>query len=96
MTRAKTPIYPDQTLEKAAIAAGALVQPLWQRTGPPGTGVVWMEGLLINGHLIIVQTFEDGFQAFGTIGDKNGTDKTVEAVFAHCGLKTESAVSDSV
>lgn len=93
MSEKQQKIYPNQTVEKAAIAAGAQVVPLWQMAGPPGTAVVWMEGLLINGHLIIVQTFETSFQVLVTVTDGRQLESQIDAVFARCGVKIATATS---
>jgi hypothetical protein len=87
MSKKLQKIYPDQTVEKAAIAAGAQVLPLWQMAGPARTSVVWMEGLLINGHLVIVQTFESGFLALTTVTNSREANGQVDAILTRCGVK---------
>lgn len=93
MTKKLQKIYPDQTVEKAAIAAGAQVLPLWQMAGPARTSVVWMEGLLINGHLVIVQTFETGFQVLAAVTDGRHVNDQVDAVLARCGVKVATTAA---
>ena len=59
-------IYPNQELEHAAREAGAAVKVVWEMKGPTGSEVQWLTALLINGRLVIVETFRGngGWLAF--------------------------------
>ena len=79
-------VYPNRTVEEAARAAGAQVVCLWQMKGPPHTLIEWMEGLLINGTVCLIQTFrEGGWQAY-TPCQSNRTDDTLADVLNRCGV----------
>jgi len=53
-------IYPNQELEHAAREAGAAVKVAWEMKGPTGSEIQWLTALLVNGHLIIVETLRSG------------------------------------
>lgn len=79
--------YPDRTLSHMAISAGAKVRCLWEERGPKDTGVAWMECMLINDGIVIVETFKGGgWQVF--LGATTlRVDDTLVEVFNHCKVK---------
>jgi hypothetical protein len=84
-------IYPDQTVEKALQAAGARILPMWQVAGPRNTAIAWMECLLVNEHLVLIQTFKDGgFRAFVSMQGTTA-DEQVRSVLAACGVSEIAA-----
>ncbi len=76
--------YPDQTVERAARAAGAQVMCLWQVTGPVDTQIAWLEALLINRSICIVQTFIGGGWDAYTSAQSNRADDTLVDVLNRC------------
>jgi hypothetical protein len=83
-TPVRNPKYPDQTVENAARAAGANVQVMWQIDGPKDTAIKFMECLLINRTLVIVQTFDTGGWEVLTAGRSNRIDDTLIDVLTRC------------
>lgn len=77
-------VYPDQTVENAARAAGLVVTCLWQLKGPPHTAIAWMECLSIGHGLCIIQTFEGGGWNALTSTPSNSIAETVADVIARC------------
>jgi hypothetical protein len=72
--------FPNRDLEQALRQEDLTVQVMWQEKGPPNTEVAWMECLLVDGRLVIVQTYKDGngWQAFKGV---HGTlDQIVNAI----------------
>lgn len=76
--------YPDNTLEKMAVAAGAQVHCLWQQPGPKNTSIAWIECLAIDQTIVIVETFKLGGWLPLVAVNKGRVDDTVAAVLNAC------------
>ena len=79
-------MYPDRTIENAAREVGAQVICLWQLRGPEHTQIAWIEGLLINGEVVLIQTFAEGGWSAYTALRSNRVDETIADVLARCGI----------
>ena len=51
--------YPDNTLELALREKGFTVQCMWQMKGPKNSMVAWIECLLVDRVLFIVETYNE-------------------------------------
>lgn len=89
---AKGRTYPDQTLERAARAAGARIVVLWEMRGPEHTAVDWMVGYQIGKYCVIVQTYTDGNGWNAFLGQKtNDIAQSIADVLNHCEIPAPSA-----
>lgn len=81
--------YPNNTLERRAIEAGAQVRCLWQMRGPKDTGVAWLECLQIGprGDVVIVETFHHGGWNAFSAPHSNRVYDTITDVLERCGVK---------
>lgn len=82
-------VYPDHTLENALRDSGAEVRCLWELPGPTGSAVAWLEGLSVNGHVVIVQTYAErgevaGWEAYIPASESNLIAETIAAVKTRC------------
>lgn len=82
----KKPVYPDQTLAERCRQAGADVKALWEIRGPKNTGVAWISGLLVNGHVVLVQTFGEGGWASYTSSGRTKPEDDAADVLDRCGF----------
>lgn len=83
------PRFPDQTLERRIVEAGATVRCMWQMKGPKDTGVAWLVCLMVGkrGDMVIVETFHHGGWNAFSAPHSNSVDDTIADVLERCGVK---------
>ena len=87
MVKPATKVYPDETLVKAARAAGAVVRCLWQVKNPGGSRVAWLECWQIGGSVALIQTFDfGGWDVFTPCASRNVAE-TIADAFNRCGVE---------
>lgn len=75
-------VFPNQALEKRLIAEGVAVVCMWQLRGPENTGVAWLECLMANHVMLIVETYRDGGWEVFTAAQSVDVDLTVAEVLS--------------
>jgi hypothetical protein len=75
---------PNRIVEEVARAAGASVQVMWVMNGPKDTQIAYIECLLINRNVVLVETFKDGGWDAFTNAATNDRDETVADVLNRC------------
>jgi hypothetical protein len=79
---------PDTTLQEKLREQGVSCRLQWEMRGPKDTLVAWLSCYLVNGYLVIVETYKDncGWEAFTPSGSIK-IDETVADVIARCRAK---------
>lgn len=83
--------YPNTVLEKALRERGVDCRCLWEHRGPKNTFIAWIVAYLVNGRVVMVQTYkEGGWDAF-TPNSENDVEATIKDVMARTGALANSS-----
>lgn len=88
--KTRTAQYADRTLENALRERThnrVNVALMWEMRGPENTGVAWLSCFIVNGTLLIVETFKDGGWNALTSDRSNRVDETINDVIERCAIQ---------